>query len=116
MGWSNFIIIPSLNIAIEVSRDLHDLEDYEEKAFDYLTSEEFDKGIDIENRKIKDLTVRDLTTLFTAYDNTNSLKGLDYNKLLVVWLKSRGIDYEIKSEYDIDKENLEKEGYKIIWR
>ena len=39
MGWSNFIIIPSLNIAVEVSRDLHDLEDYEEKAFDYLTSD-----------------------------------------------------------------------------
>jgi hypothetical protein len=48
MGWSNFILIPSLNIAVEVSRDLHDLEDYEEKAFDYLTSEEFDEGIDID--------------------------------------------------------------------
>jgi len=116
MGWSNFIIIPSLNIAIEVSRYLHDLEDYEEKAFDYLTAEEFDEGIDIENRTIRDLTVRDLATLFTAYDSTNSLKGLDYDKLLVVWLKSRGIDYEIKSEYDIDKEKLEKEGYKLIWR
>jgi hypothetical protein len=31
MGWNNFIIITSLNIAIEASRDLHDLEDYEEK-------------------------------------------------------------------------------------
>ena len=116
MGWSNFIIIPSLKIAVEVSRDLRDLEDYEEKAFYYLTSEEFDEGIDIESRKIKDLTVRDLTTLFTTYDSTNSLKGLDYNKLLLVWLKSRGIDYEVKSEYDIDKEKLEEEGYKIIWR
>jgi len=116
MGWSNFIIIPSLNIAIEVSRDLNDLEDYEEKAFDYLTSEEFDEEIDIENRTIRDLTVRDLATLFTAYDNTNALKGMDYNKLLVVWLKSRGIDYEIKSEYEIDKKKLDEEGYKIIWR
>jgi len=116
MGWSNFIIIPSLNIAIEVSRDLHDLADYEEKTFDYLTSEEFDEGIDIESRKIKDLMVHDLTTLFTAYDSTNSLKGLDYNKLLLVWLKSRGISYEIKSEFDIDKQKLEQEGYKIIWR
>jgi len=116
MGWSNFIIIPSLNIAIEVSRDLHDLVDYEDKAFDYLTSEEFDEEIDIENRKIKDLTVRDLTTLFTAYDSTNSLKGLDYNKLILIWLKSRGIGYEVKSEYEIDKEKLEQEGYKIIWR
>ena len=59
-----------MNIAIEVSRDLHDLADYEEKAFDYLTSEEFDEGIDIENRKIKDLNVRDIATLFTAYDST----------------------------------------------
>jgi len=41
---------------------------------------------------------------------------MDYNKLLLVWLKSRGIDYIIKSEYDIDREKLEKEGYKIIWR
>ena len=74
------------------------------------------RGIDIENRTIMNLTVHDLTILFTAYDSTNSLKGLDYNKLLLVWLKSRGIDYEVKSEYDIDKEKLEKEGYKIIWR
>lgn len=116
MGWSNFIIIPSLNIAIEISRHLQDMEDYEEKAFDYLTSEEVDERIDIEKRKIKDLTVRDLATLFTAYDSTNSLKGLDYNKLLLVWLKSRGISYEIKSEYEIDRENLETEGYKLIWR
>jgi hypothetical protein len=116
MGWSNFIIIPSLKIAVEVSRDIHDLEDYEEKAFEYLTSEEFDDEIDIENRKLKDLNVRDLTTLFTTYDSTNSLKGLDYNKLLLVWLKSRGMDYEVKSEYDIDREKLEKEGYKIICR
>src|SRR3972149_616940 len=116
MGWSNFIIIPSLNVAIEVSRDLHDLANYEEKAFEYLTSEESDEGIDIENRTIRDLTVRDLATLFTAYDKTNALKGLDYNKLLLVWLKSRGIDYEIKSEYEIDREKLEKDGYKIIWR
>ncbi len=113
MGWSNFIIIPSLNIAVEVSRHLQDLEDYEEQAFDYLTSEEFDEGIDIENRTIKDLTVRDLATLFTAYDHTNALKGLDYDKLLLVWLKSRGIDYEIKPEYEIEKEKLEEEGYKI---
>ena len=69
-----------MNIAIEVSRDLHDLADYEEKAFDYLTSEEFDEGIDIENRKIKDLNVRDIATLFTAYDSTNSLKGLDASR------------------------------------
>jgi len=66
MGWSNFIIIPSLNVAIEVSRDLHDLANYEEKAFDYLTSEEFDEEIDIENRTIRDLTVRDLATLFAS--------------------------------------------------
>jgi hypothetical protein len=72
--------------------------------------------VDIENRKIKDLTVRDLTILFTAYDSTNSLKGLDYNKLFLIWFKSRGIDYEIKSEYDIDKEKLEQDGYKIICR
>ena len=79
MGWSNFIIIPSLNIAIEVSRNLQDMEDYEEQAFDYLTSEEIDEGIDIENRTIRDLTVRDLATLFTAYDHTNALKGIDYD-------------------------------------
>ena len=41
--------------------------------FDYLAFEEYDEGIDIENRKIKDLTVRDLTILFTAYVSTNSL-------------------------------------------
>ncbi|MDO8725024.1 MAG: hypothetical protein Q7J35_03025 [Candidatus Methanoperedens sp.] len=116
MGWSNFIIIPSLNIAIEVSRDLHDLEDYEEKAFDYLTSEEFDEGMDIENRTIRDLTVRDLASLYTTFDHTNSLKGMDLDKLLLFWLKNRGIDYEIKSEYEIEKEKLKEEGYTILWR
>ncbi len=81
MGWTNFVIVPSLNIAIEISRYLQDLEDYEERAFKYLASEEFEERIDIENRTIRDLTVRDLATLFTAYDNTNALKGLDHDKL-----------------------------------
>jgi hypothetical protein len=48
LGWSNFVIIPSLNIAIEISRHLNDLEDYEKRAFNYLTSEEFDEEIDYE--------------------------------------------------------------------
>jgi hypothetical protein len=89
------------SIIIKVSRHLQDLEDYEEQAFNYLTSEEFDEGIDIENRTIRDLIVRDLATLFTSYENTNALKGMDYDKLLLVWLKSRGIDYEINESQKV---------------
>lgn len=116
MGSSNFIIIHSLKIAIEISRNLNDLEDYEERAFNYLTDEEFDEEIDIERRTIRNLTVRDLATLYTTFDHTNSLRGMDSDKLLLFWLKSRGIDYQIKSEYEIEKEKLEEDGYHILWR
>lgn len=39
-----------------------------------------------------------------------------YDKLLLFLLRSRGIDYEIKSEYKIDKAKLEEKGYSILCR
>jgi hypothetical protein len=125
MGWSNYIIIPELKLIIEVSRDVGDIEDYECDAIDKAISDdnfehvyhvEGDDVIDIENVPIQKITIKDLAELYRRYDMIQSLTGLDYNKLLLYWMKKRDMAFSIKSEHDIDLKGYEKEGYNIVRR
>lgn len=125
MGWSNFIIIPRLKLLIEIPREIDEIRYYEESAIKRVIDEEnidYDdhfEGDDVANMGdvlINKITIKDLTELYKRYDIVQSLAGMDYNKLLLFWLKNRGIDFEIKSEYNIDKNEYEKEGYMIIER
>lgn len=58
MGWSNYIIIPEFKLAMEVSRYVEDIEEYEKEAL-YKITEERDVE-DVENVKVRDITVKDL--------------------------------------------------------
>lgn len=125
MGWSNYIIIPNWKLIIEVSREIDDLKDYEETAIDKAIDEDNidyddhfdgDNIIDIGNVSINKITVKDLVELYKRYDIVESLSGMDYNKLLLYWLKNRGIEFNITSEYNIDIEKYIKEGYIKIER
>lgn len=117
MGWTNFILIKKLNLAVETSRSVEELTDYELKALRYLSDEEnIPDEVDIGTTKVQNITVKDLATLFTTFDHVISLTELDSDKFLLYWLKTRGISYEIKSEYNINRENLKKDGYLLLER
>lgn len=114
MGWSNYIIIPELKIAIEVSRYVEDIEEYEKDALYEITE---DKEVeDVENVKVRDITVKDLTTLYNAHEIVSSLTGFEIDKLFLFWLQNRGIEYNIKSESEDTPSKLKDEGYTVIYR
>ncbi len=125
MGWSNYIIIPKWRLFIEVPRDVNDIADYEETAInkaidedniDYETHFDEENIVDMGDVPINKITIKDLVELYKRFDIVQSLCGMDYNKLLLYWLKNRGIEFSIESEYNINVEELTKEGYIKIER
>ncbi len=125
MGWSNYIIIPDYKLLIEVPRNIDDIEDYAENAIDSAIDEEnIDVGenfeeecaLTIDNVPINKITIKDIAKLYKRYEIVQNLAGTDYNVLLLFWLKKREIDFEIKSEYNMDIKKYREDGYTIIGR
>ncbi len=115
MGWTNFIIIEKWKMLIESNRSAGELEDYIKEALEKIIGgDDTDLDISTSDLKISDLTIKDLCMLASAYDNTSALYGLEIDKLFLYWLESRDIEYEIKSEYNINIEEYENNGYNII--
>jgi len=120
MGWSNYIIIPKFKLLIEVSRSVDNIAEYEETAIekaideeniDYDTYLEGENIVDMGDIPISKITVKNLSALYKKYEIVYSLSGMDYDKLLLFWLKNRGIEFQIKSEHNIDFDEYDKEGY-----
>jgi hypothetical protein len=114
LGWTNFIIIKKWKMIIETHRGVEDLEDYIKEALEKIICSDADIDIDISDLKISDLTIKDLCILASAYDNTTSLYGMEIDKLFLYWLESRNVEYDIKSEYNINIEEYENNGYNIV--
>lgn len=120
MGWSNYVIVPTLKLLIEVSRDVDNIKDYEIEDINKAIGEENlyyeDDSVDMGNIKINDITIKDLTFLYDGYKIVQAIAGLNANKLLLFWLKSREIDHEVKSQFDINIDELKTEGYVLVER
>lgn len=114
MGWSNFIIIPKWKMTIETNRSVGELEDYIKKAIDKMIDDDTNIDIDTSDLKVSNITVKDLCIMASAYENAISLYGIDIDKFLLYWLESKDIEYEIKSEYNIDLKEYKDKGYNII--
>ena len=112
MGWSNYIIIPNWKIIIETNRSVRELENYITEAIDKIIHSDTDIDFETSDLKISDMTVKDLCILTSAYDNTSSLSQLDVDKILLYWLEYRNIEYEVKSEFQVDIKQYEENGYK----
>ena len=114
MGWTNFIIIPKLKLIVETSRQIDEIPDYQKNALDFLTDEERIYEIekyDIKNKIVKNISIEDISQLFSIYEQANNIVGMESDKFLLYWLETKGIEYEIKSEFQI-KENNKLESYK----
>lgn len=119
MGWSNYIIIPKLKIIVETNREIDDIESYQKESIDEIVDEEnIDDGVylDLENVKINDITIKDLALLYKDHEIMQCVRGIHIDRLLLYWLQNKGIDFEVKSEHNIDKEKYKSEGYIFIER
>jgi len=114
MGWSNFIIIEKLKMIIETNRSVNELEHYIKDAIGKMIDNDTGIDIDISDLKVSDITVKDLCTFASAYDNAITLCQLDSDKLFLYWLESRNIEYEIQSEHQTNIEQYKENGYDVI--
>jgi len=99
---------------IETTRNVDELEEYIKDAIDRITNNDNDIDIDISGLKVSDITIKDLCTMASTYENTIALYGIDIDKFLLYWLESKDIEYDIKSEYNIDLKEYKDKGYNII--
>jgi hypothetical protein len=125
MGWSNYIIIPKWKLIIEVPRSVNGIEEYEKIAIDkaidednidYIARVDGEDISDVGDMPVHKITIKELAELYKSYDIVQSLSGIDSDKLLLYWLKSRGIDFIVQSEHNIDVKEYMKEGYAKIER
>lgn len=122
MGWSNYIIIDSLKLVIETNREVDDIEHYEKDALTKMINTEDDDcfvddiSTDMRDKKISDITIGDLTSLYNAHKNASIIIGMHCDKFLLYWLKTRRIDYKIKSEHGINIQQYNDNGYTILKR
>jgi|SRR6056297_2683337 len=105
MGWSNFIIIPELEVAIEISRHVNDefIDDYD-FAYDKHTE------IDI-NKPIKDVSLNDITKLISYHKQIPHLDSPV--EAIIIGLRGLGMKYNIISESQFYDNNVKYKNYKI---
>jgi len=109
MGWSNYLIIPKWKIIIEIPRHVDELYEAKENALDWLIDHYYS---DIESKKINELTIDDLSELYNVFDSARYLAESDSSEFLLYFLKKNNIEFEIKSEFDINLNQFKD--YKIF--
>ncbi len=116
MGWINYIIVEDWKMIIETNREVDELEDYIKESLDKMISDDTYMDISTSDLKVSDITIKDLCTLASAYENASSIGSMNSDKLFLYWLESRDIEYDIKSEYDINIDEFKEKGYIVIRR
>ena len=122
MGWSNYIVIPSHQLAFEISRHVKDLDESDEKTLDLIVEQEEAERLDIGDIQFKNLgkklnlslNLRQLKVILNAYDQVEKLGLMSRDALLMYWLKKSSVPYEFMSEFAFNDKGYEKQGYKII--
>ena len=121
MGWSNYVVIPKLKLAIEVSREIDEGDNYEyedqaEKFFDITKFIMEEVSFECFEKPLHEITLEDLTdVLRIAKESADTLMYLYHlDKLLIYWLISRNIKFEIISEFQFNERKDEFKDFKII--
>ena len=92
-----YLIIPDLKIAIGI-KDIEDIEDSEEDAISNILNEDNITDDEIVDVEVNKLTVKDFATFTNLYKLIQSVAGMEHDKILLYWLRSRNIEYTITSE------------------
>lgn len=116
MGWSNYIIIEDWKMIIETNREVNELETYIKESLDKMIGDDTDIDVSISDLKVSNMTIKDLCALASAYENASSIACMEADKLFLYWLESKDIEYQIKSEFNLDLKKYKEDGYKIIRR
>lgn len=113
MGWSNYVIIPKLKVAIEISR-YADRENLYMEELEDLLNEVDNFNFEILDKKPQELTLGDLTSLVSLAKKSIVLEEICIDYFLLWWLELRGIKHEVISEFVFDKKKEEFKDYMVI--
>jgi hypothetical protein len=112
VGWQNFIIVPSLKLAVEVSRQIDgDSVERLSNSIVQLFDEEA-SVYDLLDEPFSKLSSKNFSEIVKKASCAEDLSGKYFDDLFAVWLKLRKIDFQIISEFDFEK--LDKKGLKIL--
>lgn len=108
----SYLIIENMKLVVEISEE--DIEPFEKKALDEITSkentDEFD--IDIDETDVSDLTFKEAFVLYKAHNIIQTLIGIKVDKMFLYWLDNRDIEYSIESYIDVSR--YQRDGYIIL--
>jgi len=107
MGWSNYVIIPKLKLAIEISR-YADRENLYEEELEELLKEVDNFNFEILDKKPQELTLNDLSSLVSLARKSIILEEICIDYFLLWWLELRGVKHEVISEFEFDKRAKEE--------
>ncbi len=114
MGWSNWIVLDDYKIVIEIPRSQEELMDYQVSAMDEILKAELYNEDFMFNRKLKDISLGDLSEILHFYKIKEDLIGVDLDGFLMFWLTKRGHGFDLLRGDDAIDPYLEK-GYTIIY-
>ena len=108
----SYLIIENMKLVVEVAED--DIESFEKKALDEITSKENadDFDIDIDETDVSDLTFKEAVVLYKAHNMIKNLIGIKVDKMFLYWLTNRDIEYSIESYIDVSR--YQRDGYVIL--
>jgi hypothetical protein len=98
-----YVIIPSLKLAIEISRNI------EEEEYPDLTDEPF---CDV-HKPLKDITLSDMGNLIQYYEKVPYID--DKDSFILHWLEHRDIEYELIDEYKFEENKEKYKDYNILY-
>ena len=118
MGWTNYIIVPKWNVKFQVDRSV-DFDTYNQikagfnRILEYATRVE-ETLLDPLDKPLMDITVDDITNiLLLAKGATNIFYDYSITSyMLMMYLDSIEVNFEIASEYKLTKE---QEEMTILW-
>lgn len=106
-----YIIINDRKLILEIDSD-EEMEDLKEEALDKILNEERDSLEYIGDIRVEELTIEQTSYIYSAYEILRELAGLDIDKLLLYWIRSKGLNFEIEKNIDIN--HWQREGYNIV--
>ena len=106
-----YVIIDDRKLIIEIDAD-EEMEDLKEESLDKIVNEEQDSLEYIGDLRLEELTIEQTFDLYSAYEILRELVGLDIDKLLLYWIRSKGFNFEIEKNIDIN--HWQREGYNIV--
>lgn len=112
VGWTNFIIVPSLKLAVECSRQI---DEESAKNLSVTIKELFDEEnsvCDILEEPHAKISAKNWSAILEKAATADKLSGHYHDYLLAVWLLLRKTDFQIISEFDFEKFN--KTGFKVL--